>query len=107
MQVQGLMEIFDREWCHAYIWTPTGSALWTFRRDREYWKIAYEVSGGSVLYLRWDGTMQRFLNLRWVLYAVPSGLHSWICTLIVMTSGYTVGPMIPGRPRKHAPLLGT
>lgn len=42
-QVQGLMEIFDREWCHAYIWTPNGSALWTFRRDREYWKIAYEV----------------------------------------------------------------
>lgn len=37
------MEIFDREWCHAYIWTPNGSALWTFRRDREYWTKAYEV----------------------------------------------------------------
>lgn len=60
MQVQGLMEIFDREWCHAYIWTPTGSALWTFRRDKDYWKTAYEVSGESGLYLYWDGTMQRF-----------------------------------------------
>ena len=43
LQVQGLMEIFGREWCHAYVWTVNGSALWTFRRDRRYWAGVYEV----------------------------------------------------------------
>ena len=37
------MEIFGREWCHAYVWTVNGSALWTFRRDRQYWAAVYEV----------------------------------------------------------------
>ena len=37
------MEVFGREWCHAYIWTVNGSALWTFTRDRQYWAGVYEV----------------------------------------------------------------
>ena len=43
IQVQGLMEVFGREWCHAYVWTVNGSALWTFTRDRRYWAGVYEV----------------------------------------------------------------
>ncbi len=43
LQVQGLMEVFGREWCHAYVWTVNGSALWTFTRDRRYWAGVYEV----------------------------------------------------------------
>ncbi len=27
LQVQGLMEIFQREWCNIYLWTVNGSAM--------------------------------------------------------------------------------
>jgi putative phage-type endonuclease len=43
-QVQGLMDIFDREWCNMYIWTPEhGSASYYIPRDRQYWAAAYDV----------------------------------------------------------------
>ena len=42
-QVQGLMEIFDREWCNAYAWTLNGSTVYHIRRDRGYWATMYEV----------------------------------------------------------------
>ncbi|EIE24389.1 restriction endonuclease-like protein [Coccomyxa subellipsoidea C-169] len=42
-QVQGLMEIFDREWCNIYLWTVNGSALFYVERDRTYWATCFEV----------------------------------------------------------------
>lgn len=43
-QVQGLMDIFDREWCELYIWTPVhGSATYHINRDRAYWAAAFEM----------------------------------------------------------------
>ena len=35
MQVQGLMEIFQREWCNIYLWTVNGSAMFHIPRDRQ------------------------------------------------------------------------
>ncbi len=43
VQVQGLMEIFDREWCNIYMWTVNGSALFYIPRDRAYWAACFEV----------------------------------------------------------------
>ncbi|KAL4434638.1 hypothetical protein ABPG77_002761 [Micractinium sp. CCAP 211/92] len=43
-QVQGLMYIFDCEWCNLYIWTPKrGSAVYHIRRDRQYWGQLWSV----------------------------------------------------------------
>jgi len=42
-QVQGLMEVFDREWCHVYSWTVNGSAIYLVQRDREYWRVMYSM----------------------------------------------------------------
>ncbi len=41
--MQGLMDIFDREWCDAWIWTPRGAALFRIPRDRRYWATCYEA----------------------------------------------------------------
>ena len=38
-QVQGLMEILDREWLDLFCWTPNGSSLIRVPRDREYWYL--------------------------------------------------------------------
>ncbi|KAK9145475.1 hypothetical protein Sjap_005378 [Stephania japonica] len=38
-QVQGQMEILDREWVDLYCWTPNGSSIIRIRRDREYWEL--------------------------------------------------------------------
>jgi hypothetical protein len=38
------MDIFDREWCNLYVWTPAGgSAIYHVRRDRAYWGRCFEV----------------------------------------------------------------
>ena len=42
-QVQGLMEVFDREWCNMYIWTRNGSGLFHVKRDRSYWDACFDV----------------------------------------------------------------
>ena len=43
-QLQGLMDIFDRQWCTLYIWTHShGSVAFSVARDREYWAAAFEV----------------------------------------------------------------
>jgi putative phage-type endonuclease len=43
-QVQGLMDVFDREWCNLYVWTPAhGAALFHVRRDRAYWSACFAV----------------------------------------------------------------
>jgi hypothetical protein len=42
-QMQGLMDIFDRDWCDAWVWTPGGAGLFRIPRDRQYWATCYEV----------------------------------------------------------------
>lgn len=42
-QMQGLLEIFDREYCNAWIWTPNGAALFRIDRDRSYWRDCYKA----------------------------------------------------------------
>lgn len=43
-QLQGLMDIFDREWCNLYVWTQNnGSSAFYIPRDREYWGAAFDV----------------------------------------------------------------
>ncbi|KAL3737328.1 hypothetical protein ACJRO7_026147 [Eucalyptus globulus] len=38
-QVQGLMEILDKDWMDFYVWTPRGSSLFRIYRDKEYWDL--------------------------------------------------------------------
>lgn len=43
-QVQGLMYIFDCEWCNLYIWSPQrGSVVFHIRRDPAYWACLWDV----------------------------------------------------------------
>jgi len=42
-QVQGQMEIMDREWVDLYCWTPNGSTLFRVVRDREYWELMHGI----------------------------------------------------------------
>ena len=52
LQVQGLMEIFQREWCNIYLWTVNGSAIFHVPRDRQYWTACFVVlSVSSALHL--------------------------------------------------------
>ncbi|KAF5194131.1 Restriction endonuclease, type II-like superfamily protein [Thalictrum thalictroides] len=38
-QVQGQMEVLDREWVDLYCWTPNGSTIFRVCRAREYWEL--------------------------------------------------------------------
>jgi putative phage-type endonuclease len=43
-QLQGLMDIFDRQWCSLYVWTQAhGSASFQVKRNEEYWAAAFEI----------------------------------------------------------------
>lgn len=42
-QIQGQLEITDRDWCDYCQWTPYGTALIRIQRDREWWERAYPV----------------------------------------------------------------
>ncbi|KAL6770754.1 hypothetical protein ACKKBF_B32530 [Auxenochlorella protothecoides x Auxenochlorella symbiontica] len=43
-QIQGQMEIMDREWCDLYVWTPAnGAAAFRIPRDRAYWAACFDV----------------------------------------------------------------
>jgi len=42
-QVQGLMEVFDRQWCNVFLWTPNGAALYHVPRDTAYWRACFDV----------------------------------------------------------------
>ncbi|KAF5726691.1 hypothetical protein HS088_TW22G00372 [Tripterygium wilfordii] len=42
-QVQGQMEIMDREWVNLYCWTPNGSTIFHVRRERQYWEIIHGI----------------------------------------------------------------
>ncbi|GLJ27903.1 hypothetical protein SUGI_0547810 [Cryptomeria japonica] len=41
-QVQGLMEILDRNWVDLYCWTPTASSIFRLQRDCDYWALIFE-----------------------------------------------------------------
>ncbi|XP_057949484.1 uncharacterized protein LOC131144694 isoform X2 [Malania oleifera] len=42
-QVQGQMEIMDREWVDLYCWTPNGSTLFRVCRERRYWELIHGI----------------------------------------------------------------
>ncbi|KAM7251642.1 hypothetical protein ACFE04_023525 [Oxalis oulophora] len=42
-QVQGQMEILDREWVDLYCWTPNGSTIFRVWRDRSYWELIHGI----------------------------------------------------------------
>ncbi|WOL01335.1 hypothetical protein Cni_G10051 [Canna indica] len=52
-QLQGQMEVMDRDWVDLYCWTPNGSSLFRIFRDRSYWElmhgILHEFWWGSVV----------------------------------------------------------
>ncbi|URE39707.1 YqaJ-like viral recombinase domain [Musa troglodytarum] len=52
-QVQGQMEIMNRDWVDLYCWTPNGSSIFRVYRDRAYWdlmhRILHEFWWGSVV----------------------------------------------------------
>ncbi|XP_010250850.1 PREDICTED: uncharacterized protein LOC104592967 [Nelumbo nucifera] len=42
-QVQGQMEIMDRDWVDLYCWTPNGSTIFRVHRDRGYWELIHGI----------------------------------------------------------------
>lgn len=38
-QVQGQLEIMDRNWADLYCWTPNGSTIFRVFRERHYWQL--------------------------------------------------------------------
>ncbi|PON43399.1 Restriction endonuclease, type II-like superfamily protein [Parasponia andersonii] len=42
-QVQGQMEIMDREWLDLYCWTPNGSTVFRVCRERSYWELIHGI----------------------------------------------------------------
>lgn len=42
-QVQGQMEILDREWVDLYCWTPNGSTIFRIIRRRDYWELMHGI----------------------------------------------------------------
>eukprot|EP00262_Sarcandra_glabra_P017000 TRINITY_DN5681_c0_g1_i1.p1 TRINITY_DN5681_c0_g1~~TRINITY_DN5681_c0_g1_i1.p1 ORF type:complete len:297 (-),score=31.50 TRINITY_DN5681_c0_g1_i1:173-1063(-) len=42
-QVQGQMEIMDRDWVDLYCWTINGSTLFRVVRDRGYWELIHGI----------------------------------------------------------------
>ncbi|XP_023537251.1 uncharacterized protein LOC111798383 isoform X1 [Cucurbita pepo subsp. pepo] len=42
-QVQGQLEIMDREWADLYCWTPNGSTIFRVCRERGYWELIHEM----------------------------------------------------------------
>eukprot|EP00210_Caulerpa_lentillifera_P008630 g8233.t1 len=43
-QVQGLMEIFDQDWCHLFYWTKNnGAKIFLVYRNKQYWNALYAV----------------------------------------------------------------
>lgn len=42
-QVQGQMEIMDRDWVDLYCWTPNGSTIFRVNRERDYWQLIHGI----------------------------------------------------------------
>ncbi|GFP94492.1 hypothetical protein PHJA_001593600 [Phtheirospermum japonicum] len=42
-QVQGQMEVMDRDWVDLYCWTPNGSTIFRVCRERSYWELIHGI----------------------------------------------------------------
>ncbi|KAF2292845.1 hypothetical protein GH714_029313 [Hevea brasiliensis] len=42
-QVQGQLEIMNREWADLYCWTPNGSTIIRVHRDHSYWELIHPI----------------------------------------------------------------
>lgn len=42
-QVQGQMEVMDRNWVDLYCWTPNGSTIFRVHRERSYWELIHGI----------------------------------------------------------------
>ncbi|XP_051122613.1 uncharacterized protein LOC127245654 [Andrographis paniculata] len=42
-QVQGQMEVMNRDWVDLYCWTPNGSNIFRVRREPSYWELIHGV----------------------------------------------------------------
>lgn len=42
-QVQGQMEVMNRDWVDLYCWTPNGSTIFRVCRDRSYWELIHGI----------------------------------------------------------------
>ncbi|KDP26751.1 hypothetical protein JCGZ_17909 [Jatropha curcas] len=42
-QVQGQLEIMNREWADLFCWTPNGSTIFRVHRDRDYWELIHGI----------------------------------------------------------------
>ncbi|KAI3698529.1 hypothetical protein L2E82_42145 [Cichorium intybus] len=42
-QIQGQMEVMDRDWVDLYCWTINGSTIFRICRDQDYWKLIHGV----------------------------------------------------------------
>nr|XP_043606387.1 uncharacterized protein LOC122578479 [Erigeron canadensis]XP_043606388.1 uncharacterized protein LOC122578479 [Erigeron canadensis] len=42
-QIQGQMEVMDRDWVDLYCWTSNGSTIFRVSRDQEYWELIHGV----------------------------------------------------------------
>ncbi|CAI7863794.1 unnamed protein product [Closterium sp. NIES-53] len=76
-QIQGLLEIFDRDWLDFFVWTEMGgTALFRVERDKQYWELlftaleefwrVYVVPAKEALR---EGQMEE--EVRWKYYPVP------------------------------------
>ncbi|KAJ9554520.1 hypothetical protein OSB04_018565 [Centaurea solstitialis] len=52
-QVQGQMEVIDRDWVDLYCWTPNGSTIFRVCRDRAYWALI----GGILRDFWWENVV--------------------------------------------------
>ncbi|CAI5502427.1 unnamed protein product [Closterium sp. Naga37s-1] len=75
--IQGLLEIFDRDWLDFFVWTEMGgTALFRVERDKQYWELlftaleefwrVYVVPAKEALR---EGQMEE--EVRWKYYPVP------------------------------------
>ncbi|EPS68756.1 hypothetical protein M569_06011, partial [Genlisea aurea] len=42
-QVQGQMEVMNRDWVDLYCWTPNGSTIFRAYRERSYWDLIHGI----------------------------------------------------------------
>lgn len=85
-QVQGLMEILDRDWLDLYVWTLNGSTVFRVERNADYWTLIYGVLSdfwwANVIPAKQSLLLQKNINVN--VYR-PSGLHR-LTTEIVQES---------------------
>ena len=85
-QMQGLMEILDRDWLDLFVWTLNGFSIFRVDRDEKYWALIYGVLSdfwwASVVPAKQSLFLQKNVDVN--IYK-PSGLHR-MTTIIVNES---------------------